>query len=105
MNQLGAAIHDLSVSIPSRFSLTLRTKLVLSTAAILIVACLFMACLFIQQQARWAAESLTQSGTLLAQHLADMGRFSIVAGDTHRLDQLIQEILAVNPVAYAAIIS
>ena len=105
MNQLGAAIHDLSVSIPSRFSLTLRTKLVLSTAAILIVACLFMACLFIQQQSRWAAESLTQSGTLLAQHLVDMGRFSIVAGDTHRLDQLIQEILAVNPVAYAAIIS
>lgn len=105
MNQLGAAMHDLSVSIPSRFSLTLRTKLVLSTAVILIVACLFMACLFIRHQARWAAESLTQSGTLLAQHLADMGRFSIVAGDTHRLGQLIQEILAVDPVAYAAIIS
>lgn len=105
MNQLGAAMHDLSVSIPSRFSLTLRTKLVLSTAVILIVACLFMACLFIRHQARWAAESLTQSGTLLAQHLADMGRFSIVAGDTHRLNQLIQEILAVDPVAYAAIIS
>lgn len=90
---------------PSRLSLTLRTKLVLSTASILIVACLLMACLFIQQQARWTAESLMQSGTLLAQHLADMGRFSIMAGDTQRLDQLIQEILTVNPVAYVAITS
>ena len=98
-------MHELGGSIASRVSLTLRTKLVVSTAAILIIACLFMACLFIQQQTRWAAESLTQSGTLLAQHLADMGRFSIVAGDVHRLDELIQEILAVNPVAYVAIIS
>ena len=96
---------DLDSPLPSRLLLTLRTKLALSTAAILIVACLFMACLFIQQQARWAAESLTQSGTLLAQHLADMGRFSIVAGDTHRLEQLIREMLTVNPVAYVAIIS
>lgn len=98
-------MQDLSVSIPSRFLLTLRAKLVISTAAILIVACLFMACLFIKQQTRWAAESLMQSGTLLAQHLADMGRFSIVAGDTDRLDQLIREILAVSPVAYVAISS
>src|SRR5262249_12087746 len=45
------------------------------------------------------------SGTLLAQHLAHSGRFSIIAGDTHRLDQLIQEILAVKPVAYAAVIA
>jgi len=96
---------DLDIPLPSQLSLTLRTKLVLSTASILIVACLFMAYLFIQQQARWAAESLMQSGTLLAQHLADMGRFSIVAGDGHRLDQLIQEILTVNPVAYVAITS
>jgi signal transduction histidine kinase len=92
---------------PSRppFSITLRTKLVLSTAVILVVACLLLGWLFIQQQVRSAAESLVQSGTLLAQHLAGMGRFSIVAGDTHRLDQLIQEILAVRPVAYVAVVS
>lgn len=96
---------DLDLPLPSRFSLTLRAKLVLSTTSILVVACLLMACLFIQQQARWATESLIQNGTLLAQHLANMGRFSIVAGDTHRLDQLIQQMLTVNPVAYVAIVS
>lgn len=89
----------------SPFSLTLRTKLVLSTAAVLVVACLVLGWLFIHQQVRSAAEGLRQSGTLLAQHLAHMGRFSVVAGDTHRLSQLIQEILAVDPVAYAAVIS
>ncbi len=89
----------------SPFSITLRTKLVLSTAVILVVACLLLGWLFIRQQVQSAAESLVQSGTLLAQHLAGMGRFSIVAGDTHRLDQLIQEILAVRPVAYVAVVS
>ncbi len=87
------------------FSLTLRTKLVLSTAVILVVACLLLGWLFIQQQVRSTAEGLRQSGTLLAQHLAQMGRFSVVAGDTHRLSYLVQEILAVDPVAYAAVIS
>jgi two-component system sensor histidine kinase BarA len=90
---------------PSPFSLTLRTKLVLCTAVILVVACLVLSWLFIQQQVRSAADGLRQSGTLLAQHLGHMGRFSVVAHDTHRLDQLIQEILAVDPVAYAAVIS
>lgn len=89
----------------SPFSVTLRTKLVLSTAAILVVACLLLGWLFIQQQVRSAAESLMQSGTLLAQHLAGIGRFSIVAGDIHRLEQLIHEVLAVSPVAYVAIVS
>lgn len=96
---------DLGDSSHSQFSIPLRTKLVLSTAATLVVACLLLGWLFIQQQVRSASESLMQSGTLLAQHLARTGRFSIVAGDTHRLDQLIQEILAVNPVAYAAVIA
>ncbi|MBK8274650.1 MAG: HAMP domain-containing histidine kinase [Nitrospira sp.] len=86
-------------------SIGVRTKLVLSTAAILIVACLLLGCLFFRQQVRSATESLVQSGALLAQHLAGMGRVSILAGDTHRLDQLAQEILAVSPVAYLAIIS
>jgi signal transduction histidine kinase len=87
------------------FSITLRTKLVLSTAAILVVACLLLGWLFIQQQVRSAADSLMQSGTLLAQHLAGIGRFSIVAGDIHRLEQLIHEVLAVSPVAYVAVVS
>lgn len=87
------------------FFLTLRTKLVLCTAVILVVACLLLGWLFIHQQVRSAAEGLRQSGTLLAQHLAHMGRFSVVAGDTQRLSYLIQEILAVDPVTYAAIIS
>ncbi len=96
---------DLATPNRSSFSITLRMKLVFSTAVILIVAGLLLGWLFIQQQVRSAAESLGQSGTLLAQHLAHMGRFSIVAGDQHRLNQLIQEILAVGPVAYAAVIS
>lgn len=96
---------DLGTPPPSWFSIPLRTKLVLSTAVILVVACLLLGWLFIRQQVRSAAESLVQSGTLLAQHLARTGRFSIVAGDTHRLNQLIQEILTVNPVAYAAVIA
>ena len=87
------------------FSITLRTRLVLSTTVILIVACLLLGSLFIQQQVRSAAESLVQSGTLLAQYLAGMGRFSIVAGDTYRLEQLIHEVLAVSPVAYVAVVS
>jgi signal transduction histidine kinase len=89
----------------SLFAPTLRTKLVLSTAAILIAACLLLGWLFIQQQVRSATEGLRQSGTLLAQHLAHMGQFSIVAGDTHGLSHLIHETLAVDPVAYAAVIS
>ncbi len=87
------------------FLISLRAKLALSTAVILVVACLLLGWLFIRQQVHSAAESLVQSGTLLAQHLASMGRFSIVAGDTHRLDQLIHEILAVDPVAYVAVVS
>ncbi|MBS0181006.1 MAG: HAMP domain-containing histidine kinase [Nitrospira sp.] len=87
------------------FSVTLRTKLVLSTAVILVVACLLLGWLFIQQQVRSAADSLVQSGTLLAQYVAGMGRFSIVVGDTYRLNQLIHEVLAVRPVAYVAVIS
>lgn len=89
----------------SGLSIGVRTKLVLSTAAILIVACLLLGWLFFQQQVRLATESLVQSGTLLAQHLAGMGRVSLLAGDTHRLDELAQEILAVSPVAYVAILS
>lgn len=96
---------DLPTPYLSSLSMTLRTKLVLGTAVILIVACLLLGWLFIQQQVRSAAESLVQSGMLLAKHLAHMGRFSIVAGDTHRLNQLMQEMLAVDPVAYAAVIS
>lgn len=87
------------------FSVTLRTKLVLSTAVILVVACLLLGWLFIQQQVRSAADNLVQSGTLLAQYVAGMGRFSIVVGDTYRLNQLIHEVLAVRPVAYVAVIS
>ena len=89
----------------SRFSMTLRTKLVFCTAVILIIACLLLGWLFAQQQVRSTAESSVQSGTLLAQHLAHMGRSSIRGGDIPRLNQLIQEILAVNPVAYVAVIS
>ena len=96
---------DLGTPPPSRLSIPLRLKLVLSTAVILVVACLLLGWLFIQQQVRSAAESLMQSGTLLAQHMAQTGRFSIVAGDTPRLDQLIQETLTVNLVAYAAVIA
>ncbi|MGE3977589.1 MAG: ATP-binding protein [Nitrospira sp.] len=87
------------------FLIRLRTKLVLSTAVILVVACLLLGWLFIQQQVRSAADSLVQSGTLLAQYVAGMGRFSIVVGDTYRLNQLIHEVLAVRPVAYVAVIS
>ncbi|QPD03883.1 MAG: putative Histidine kinase [Candidatus Nitrospira kreftii] len=90
---------------PHWFSMTLRTKLVFCTAIILIIACLLLGWLFIQQQVRSTAESSVQSGTLLAQHLAHMGRSSIVEGDIPRLNQLIREILAVNPVAYVAVIS
>ena len=89
----------------SGISIGVRTKLVLSTATILIVACLLLGWLFFRQQVRSATDSLVQSGTLLAQHLAGMGRVSILAGDTQRLDQLAQEILAVSPVAYVAILS
>ncbi|NJN69174.1 MAG: HAMP domain-containing histidine kinase [Nitrospira sp.] len=99
------AMVDLETLTPARFSITLRTKLVFCTAVILITACLLLGWLFVQQQVRSAAESVVQSGTLLAEHLAHMGRSSIVAGDTSRLNQHIQEILAVNRVAYVAVIS
>ena len=89
----------------SGISIGVRTKLVLSTTTILIVACLLLGWLFFKQQVRSATESLVQSGTLLAQNLAGMGRVSILAGDTHRLDELAQEILAVSPVAYVTILS
>ncbi len=96
---------DLPTPNRSQFSLTLGTKLVLKSSVILVVACLFLSWLFIQRQVRSTADGLMQSGTILAQHLAHMGRFSVVARDTYRLNQLIQEILAVDPVAYAAVIS
>ncbi len=89
----------------SDISIGVRTKLVLSTATILIVACLFLGWLFLKQQVQSATENLVQSGTLLAQHLAGMGRVSILAGDTRRLDELSQEILAVSPVVYVTIFS
>ena len=87
-----------------RFSTTVRTKLVFSTGLILTIACLLLACLFVRQQVRSSAESSVQSGTLLAQHLAQMHQTSIFAGDIPRLNRHIQEILAINTVAYVAII-
>ncbi len=105
MARTSTAMVDLETLTPARFSITLRTKLVFSTAAILIIACLLLGWLFVQQQVRSASESVVQSGTLLAEHLAHMGRSSIVAEDTSRLNQHIQEILAVNRVAYVAVIS
>mgnify|MGYP001477074614 CR=1 FL=1 len=96
---------NLGTLIPHRFSISLRAKLACCTALILVIACLLLAWLFVRQQIRSAAESSVQSGTLLAQHLAQMGRSSIVAGDLPRLNQHIQEILAVNPVAYVAVIA
>lgn len=90
---------------PRRFSITLRVKFVVCISIILILACLLLSWLLVQQQVRSAAENTVQSGTLLAQHLAQMGRSSIVFGDIPRLNQHIQEILAVNPVAYVAVIT
>lgn len=89
----------------SAFPSNLRTKLVLSTAALLTAACLLLAWLFIRQQIRSVEEGLLQNGTLLAQHLARTGRFSIVVGDTERLGRLIHEMLAVGQVAYVAVTS
>ncbi|MDH4081762.1 MAG: HAMP domain-containing histidine kinase [Nitrospira sp.] len=96
---------NLSSLTPHRFSISLRAKLVCCTALSLAIACLLLAWMFVRQQVRSSAESSVQSGTLLAQHLAQMGRSSIVAGDIPRLHQHIHEILAVNPVAYVAVIS
>jgi signal transduction histidine kinase len=90
---------------PRRFLMTLRAKFVFYTALILTIACLLLAWLFVQQQVRTAAEISAQSGTLLAQHLAQMHSSSIVTGDIPQLNQHIQEILAVNPVAYVAVIT
>jgi signal transduction histidine kinase len=88
---------------PRRFSITLRVKLVVCIAIILILACLLLSWLFVQQQVRSAAENSVQSGTLLAQHLAQMHHSSIVAEDISQLNRHIQEILALNPVAYVAV--
>ncbi|MDH5348564.1 MAG: HAMP domain-containing histidine kinase [Nitrospira sp.] len=96
---------DLPMLTYSQLFITLRTKLVFCTAVILVIACLLLGWLFVQQQVRSTAESSVQSGTLLAQHLAHMGRSSMMDRNIPRLNQLIQEILAVNPVAYVAIIS
>jgi signal transduction histidine kinase len=91
--------------IPQWFSITLRTKLVGCTALTLIMACFLLGWLFVQQQVRLTAESAVQSGMLLAQHLAQMSHSSIVAVDIPRLNYHVQQILAADPVAYAAIIS
>lgn len=89
----------------SALPLNLRTKLVISTATLLTIACLLLGWLFIRQHIRSVEEGLLQNGTLLAQHLAHTGRFSIVAGDTQRLERLVQESLTVAQVAYVAIAS
>lgn len=101
-SRMGANLGSLA---PHRFLISLRAKLVCCIALILVIACLLLAWLFVRQQVRSAAESSVQSGTLLAQHLAQMGRSSIVAGDIPRLHHHIHEILAVNPVAYVAVIA
>lgn len=85
--------------------LTLRTKLILNTATILVVAALLLSWLFIRQQVQSVTDGLIQSGTLLAQHLAHAGRFSILLNDLQRLEPLMQEVLAVNPVTYVTVIS
>lgn len=96
---------DRQIPIPSEISVTLRTKLILGTTVILIVTCLLLSWLFIQQQTRSISDGLVQTGTLLAQHLARAGQSSIMVGDTRRLRQLLQEALAVNPVVYVVVIS
>ncbi len=96
---------DYQIPTPSQISITLRTKLILSTTVILIVTCLLLSWLFIQQQTRSLSDGLVQTGTVLAQHLARTGQLSIKVGDTRRLRQLLQEALAVNPVVYVVVIS
>ncbi|MDH4083400.1 MAG: HAMP domain-containing histidine kinase [Nitrospira sp.] len=105
MTPSSRSMVDLPMLTYSQLFITLRTKLVFCTAVILVIACLLLGWLFVQQQVRSTAESSVQSGTLLAQHLAHMGRSSMMDRNIPRLNQLIQEILAVNPVAYVAIIS
>ena len=96
---------NLGTLTPRRFLMTLRAKFVFCTALILTIACLLLGWLFVRQQVRVAAEISVQSGTLLAQHLAQMHSSSIATGDTPQLNRHIQEILAVNLVAYVAVIA
>jgi signal transduction histidine kinase len=84
---------------------SLRAKLALFTALVLVVACSTLGWLFIRQQVTAVTDGLLRSGTLLAQHLAVASRYSVLAGDSKQVARLAQGILATDEVAYVVMVA
>ena len=86
------------------FSLTgLSGKLIVFTALIVIGTCSALSWYFIHAQIEVMTTELLRSGTLLASNLTTTMRYSVIAGDTPRLEQLLQGVLSNEQVAYAIV--
>lgn len=86
-----------------RTSPRLRSKLILVTALVLILACSVLGWLFIRQQVTSVTDGLIHSGTLLAQHLAATSRYAVLASDEAQLVRLVTNVLPAEDVAYVLV--
>jgi signal transduction histidine kinase len=81
----------------------LSGKLIVFTAMIVIGTCSALGWYFIHAQIEVMTTELLRSGTLLASNLATTMRYSVIAADMPRLEQLIQGVLTNDQVAYAIV--
>jgi signal transduction histidine kinase len=83
--------------------LTLWSKLVLFTTAIVVVTCSAQGWFFIQEHAAVVTKGLVANGIDLARHLATGNRYSLLVGDSVRIREQIAGLLAIPHVTYVVI--
>ena len=88
----------LSARLSSFRSLTFQ--LIALAGAVLVLACAAVGWFFSDRLVRMATQGLLRDGTLLAETIAGSGRYSVIAKDHPRLEQLVEGALIDSDVAY-----
>lgn len=81
----------------------LSGKLIVVMALIVIGTCSALSWYFIHAQISVMTTELLRNGTLLVSNLAATMRYSVIAGDAPRLEQLMQGVMTHDYVAYAIV--
>lgn len=89
----------------SQMTPTLRSRMVLFTTLILIVACSSLSWYFVSRQIDSATEALLMSGKELAAQLAGATQHSVVVKDSRRIQELIRSTVALDNVDYVFVAS
>ncbi|HSE59357.1 MAG TPA: ATP-binding protein [Nitrospiraceae bacterium] len=78
-------------------------KLIVLAGAVLVLACAAVGWFFSDRLVRMTTQGLLRNGTLLAETIAGSGRYSVIARDLPRLEQLVEGALIDPDVAYVLI--